>query len=106
MDALATSTTRQRVREVLQNLPQGVKETYDQTMKRIEGQCEEDRTLAEQVISWLTYARQPLSIQVLGHALAVKPNMTEMNLDSVVPGMILTEVCAGLVVVENESNIV
>jgi hypothetical protein len=100
------TTNRQHVRRVLEDLPQEVNATYDQTMKRIEGQVESHRELAEQILSWITYARRPLSLEELQHALAVSPGMTEMNPDAVVDEMILTSVCAGLVLVDGESNVI
>jgi hypothetical protein len=105
MDSLAITTNRQHARRVLENLPSEVNATYDQTMKRIEGQVESDRELAEQILSWVTYARRPLSLPELQHALAVSPGMTEMNLDAIVDEMILTSVCAGLVLVDGESKV-
>jgi hypothetical protein len=106
MDSLARAKSRQHVRDILDNLPGGVNAAYDQTMKRIEGQGEDDRELAERVLCWITYALRPLSIEELRHALAVKSEMTKMNFDALVPEAILTSVCAGLVVVDKASNIV
>ena len=49
MDSLATTISRRDLRKGLENLPIEVNATYDETMKRIEGQIEGDRKLAEQV---------------------------------------------------------
>jgi hypothetical protein len=75
-------------------------------MKRIEGQPVGDREIAERVLSWITYARRPLSLEELQHAVAISSEMTEMDLDAVVEETILMSVCAGLVVVDKQNNIV
>jgi len=56
MDSLATTISRKELRKGLENLPEEVNATYDETMKRIEGQIDGDRKLAEQVLSWIIYA--------------------------------------------------
>ena len=106
IDSLANKESLQHVRDVLDNLPERVNAAYDKTMKRIEGQAEGDRELAERVLCWITYARRLLSINELRHALVVKAGMTKMNFDALIPEAILTSVCAGLVVVDKERSIV
>jgi len=106
MDSLATKSSRKRVREALDRLPKEVDETYKQAIQRIEGQCEDDWKLAKGVFSWITYARRPLSVKELQHALAVTSQMSEMDLDAIVDADILTSVCAGLVVIDEETSII
>jgi hypothetical protein len=106
MDSLATAISRKAVRISLKSLSTDMTSIYDETMKRIEGQVEGDRTLAEQVLSWTIHARRQLSLEELRHALAVSPGMTEMDTDGLVDETILTSVCAGLVVIDKQSNLV
>jgi hypothetical protein len=54
MDSLMSLPTRGHIKKALQNLPKGIKgldETYEQIMKRIEGQEKGFRELAKQVLS-------------------------------------------------------
>jgi hypothetical protein len=83
-----------------------VNATYDEAMARIEGQVEDDRELARRVLSWITYARRPLSLNELQHALAVSPGMMGMDSEAIVDGPFLILVCAGLVVIDENSNII
>jgi GPI inositol-deacylase, winged helix domain len=106
MNSLAATISCRHVRTVLENLPEQVNTAYDQTMERIEGQIKCNRELARRVLSWMTYACRPLSLKELRHALAVSPNMAEMDPEALVPEMILTSVCQGLVVVDRESDTV
>ena len=100
MDALVTMSNLRRVREVLENLPAGMRATYDQMMERIEAQDKHDRQLAERVLTWITYACRPLTILELQHALAVSPDMTDWEPDALDDEMMLISVCAGFVVVD------
>jgi len=106
MDSLATTISRWEVRKALEKLTKEVRDTYDETMKRIEGQIEGDRKLAEQVLSWIIHAYRQLSLEELRHALAVSAEMTKMEPDALVDETILTSVCAGLVVVDQQSGLV
>ena len=53
MDILANKINGREVRKACQNLPKDTSEIYDETMKRVEGQTENRRTLAKHVFSWV-----------------------------------------------------
>lgn len=106
MDSLVSKTNRRAVRRALANLPKEVDKTYDAAMERIEAQIDDDRELATRVLSWLAYSLRPLSVRELQYAVAVKPEMTEMDLDSIEDEELLTSVCAGLVVIDEQSTII
>lgn len=57
------------------------------------------KTSQKASIVWVIYARQPLSLGELQHAVAT-PWMTDINPESLVPKTLLTSVCAGLVVID------
>ncbi|KAJ7581457.1 hypothetical protein C8J56DRAFT_1057439 [Mycena floridula] len=105
VDSLASKHSRKALRASLQTLPKEINNSYDETMIRIKSQGEDDCNLALQVFMWLTYA-QPLKMRELQYALAVSPEMAEMEEDAVVDVELLTAVCAGLVIVEEVSIIV
>jgi hypothetical protein len=106
MDSLKSKSKRKAVRETLKRLPQELNDTYKEAMERIEMQCEDDRKLAERVLSWIVYAFRPLSLQELRYALATVPGMTEVEDDDLDDLDVLISVCAGLVIVDEESGIV
>ena len=62
--------------------------------------------LAERVLSWITYACRPLSYQELQHALAVTPQMTDMITEALMDKHLLIDICAGLVIIDEQSNII
>jgi hypothetical protein len=84
----------------------GIKASYDEAMERIRRQGEEDRDLADRILSWIVYAHRPLSLRELQHAVAISPQMAEMDCAAIVPVPILTAVCAGVVVIDGESSII
>jgi hypothetical protein len=82
MDSLMSQPTLGHIKRALLRLPQGVKgldETYEQAMRRIEGQEEGYRELAKQVLSWVTHAKRALSITEVQHALAIRADMADMD---------------------------
>ncbi|KAJ4857386.1 ankyrin repeats (3 copies) domain-containing protein [Trichoderma breve] len=108
LDSLKNKWTPKAIRTALEALPTGSEvytETYDAAMDRIKGQTG-SRELAIQVLSWITCARRRLTTLELQHALAVeisKPDLDEDNLPEIED---LVSVCAGLVTVDEESNII
>ena len=97
------------LRTALRKLPKG-SDAYDQAYKdaidRIEGQNENSRQLAKQVLSWITCAKRPLTTLELRHALAVEIGDTELDEENVSEIEDMVSVCAGLVTVDEESNII
>jgi hypothetical protein len=106
MDSLTSKTNRRDIREALERLPVEVDATYDEVMQRIAGQTACDKTLAKRVLSWIAYSRRPLSLRELQHALAISSEMTAMDPDAIEDELTLTSVCAGLVVVDENSKII
>ena len=106
IDSLVSQRSAWAVRNALKNLPMEVNATYDEAMKRIRRQSAVDRKLAERVLSWISYSREPLSYQELQHALAITPQMTDMITEALVDKCLLIDICAGLVVVDNQSHII
>ena len=109
MDSIMSQPTRGDIKLALQNLPKGMKgldETYKQAMERIESQGEGFRKLAKQILSWVTHAKRPLSTAELRHALAVKADMAKLDEDFLPEVEVLSSICAGLVIVDEQGEIV
>ncbi|KAI9773772.1 MAG: hypothetical protein M1839_002005 [Geoglossum umbratile] len=109
IDSLMSKPTIGDIKLALQNLPKGMEGldiTYEQAMKRIDGQEEGFRELAKHVLSWLIHAKRQLTATELQHALAVRIGMKELDKDFVPEVGVLLSICAGLVTVDKESNII
>ena len=92
------------MRNTLRNLPTEVNAIYDEAMKQI--QTAVDRKLAKRVLSWITYSCRPLFYKELRHALAITPQMTDMITEDLVDECFLIDICAGLVVIDDQSHII
>ena len=75
-------------------------------MKRIEGQVKDSCELAKQVLSWITCAKRPLTTLELQHALAVEVGESALDEENLPEIKDMVSVCAGLVTVDEESNII
>ncbi|KAI9770862.1 MAG: hypothetical protein M1839_003025 [Geoglossum umbratile] len=108
-DSLRDKNTKKKVQRTLDKLSKGstaLDQAYDQAMKRIEGQLPEKSALARSVLSWISYAERPLTTGELCHALAVELDEDELDPDNIPDVEDLVSVCAGLVTVDQESNII
>ena len=94
------------VRTALDNLPEEMDDTYDEAMERIERQDDNRKQLAGRVLSWIIYVVRPLSVKELQHALAVVPDSTNIDPEDIIDDEILTSVCSGLVVIDEERNVI
>jgi len=79
---------------------------YDQARERINGQQSDLRALAIQVLSWITFAREPLTTLELQNALAVEDDATELDTENLPDIQDMITICAGLVTVDEESDII
>jgi ankyrin repeat protein len=106
MDNLATKPSVRAIREALKVIPRKLEETYDLVMQRISDQNEDDANLARRLLSWLTYSVRSLTVVELQHALAIEPGQDHLDSDSLIDEEIMLSVCAGIVTVEDESNLI
>ena len=102
-------TTESDVRSTLGSLLTGSNvydQAYNEVIERIIQQDADGEKLAKQVLSWITCAKRPLITVELQHAIAVKPEMSEFDKQSQPDIKDVVSVCAGLVTVDKESNII
>ena len=77
---------------------------YDETLSRITTQLPGYRDLAIKAISWIALAQRSLTIRELEHALAVEPEDEEFDEDNIQDMEMIRSVCAGLVVLDEETG--
>lgn len=105
MDSLVSKPTCKAVRKALRTLPSTLDQTYEEAMTRIDGQIEDCRDLAYQVLSWLSYANRPLTVDEVRHALAVEITESALDPKNLPDEDILVSVCAGLATIDQPSGI-
>ncbi|OBT47113.1 hypothetical protein VE00_03058 [Pseudogymnoascus sp. WSF 3629] len=109
LDSLKGKKSPKAIRATLNKLPTG-SEAYDyaykDAMERIEGQLPDEEELAKQVLSWITCAKRPLTTSELEHALAVEIGQSQFDEENLCKVGDMVSVCAGLVTVDEESDII
>jgi hypothetical protein len=123
VDSLRDKINIKKVKHTLQKLSKGFKssqgprdldkayqeaydEAYAEAIKRIDSQLAGKVEVAKKAISWITYAGRPLKTWELCHALAVEPGEEELDQENIVDVEDIVSCCAGLVTVDEESNII
>jgi ankyrin repeat protein len=109
MKNLSAQPTKGHIKEVLQHMAKGIDtldNTYEQVMGRIEDQEKPIREIANRILGWIVHAKRPLSTTELQHALAVRFRTEKLDTDYCPTAHVLQSVCAGLVTIDKESNII
>ncbi|KAI1074797.1 hypothetical protein F5B20DRAFT_426973 [Whalleya microplaca] len=106
LDSLVGIRSPKAVRAALAKLPSGTFETYDEALKRIDAQVVDQVELAKQTLSWIVCAHRPLTTTELRHALAVEIGEPELDDENMSEIDDIISVCAGMVTVDIESDIV
>ncbi|KAL0942303.1 uncharacterized protein CTRU02_200189 [Colletotrichum truncatum] len=79
---------------------------YEEAMRRIESQIEDQTVLAKDALSWIVCARRPLTTVELQHALAIEKDTAELDEDNVTDLEDVVSACAGLVSIDKESDVI
>ncbi|RYP77300.1 hypothetical protein DL769_003449 [Monosporascus sp. CRB-8-3] len=108
-DSLLDKRTPKEVKSTLARFSNGsaaLDGAYGDALQRIEGQLDGDYERAKKVLSWITFAKRPLTTAEVCCALAVEPDEAELDLENIPDVEDLVSVCAGLVVVDQESAVI
>lgn len=79
---------------------------YNAAMQRIENQASRDIDLARLILSWIACSKRPLTSLELRHAAAVDIKTESLEEEDLADVDDLVSVCAGLVIVDQESDTV
>ncbi|KAJ7108251.1 ankyrin repeat-containing domain protein [Mycena epipterygia] len=106
IESLATKNTIKAIRDALQHLPKDLNQTYDEAMERINRQNEDDTQLAKLALTWVAYAKRPLSVAELREALAIDPDASTLDVNDLLDINIVLSVSAGLIIVDETMSVV
>lgn len=109
LDSLTGKRSPKAVQTALKNLVKGFAaydHVYKDAMERINGQIKDQEELAKQVLSWIIYAKRPLAIIELQHALSVEVSESQLDEANIPEIEDIVSVCAGLVTIDEESGII
>ncbi|KAF2470523.1 ankyrin [Lindgomyces ingoldianus] len=108
-DSLLDKRTPKDVKLTLGKFSKGstaLDDAYKEAIQRIEGQLPRDNQQAKTVLSWITYAQRPLTTAEMCCALAVEQDEEELDPENIPDVEELLSICAGLVIVDEESAII
>lgn len=106
---LSSEVTKKGLREALHTLPASLDYLYENILQKISSQMSEDAELANQVLMWLGFSYRPMSLRELQHALAVthiQPGETYLDEELLISTNVISGVCDGLVMVDEETDII
>jgi ankyrin repeat protein len=108
MDTLAKKAKRSKraVRDAVNELPKELDDTYREAIRRIKGQDEDDVALAEQVLAWVCLCYEQVNVPQLQQALATQQGYSYDDQESLIDPDDFISVCAGLVAVDKERQVV
>ena len=106
LDHVLQQLTKIEARRALEALSQTLDDAFRTTLDRIRGLPNAHRDLASRAMMWISFARRPLTMAELQHALATQEDQTDFEMDNVVPSRYILESCAGLVQYDGDSGLV
>lgn len=109
IDSLRKTPSVKSIKSALKALPTGssaYNDTYNATMERINSQDSGFQTLAKQVLTWLAYTKERLTLTQLQHALGVEIGSSALDEENLPDIECLISACAGLVAFDEHSHII
>ncbi|RMJ19346.1 hypothetical protein CDV36_000932 [Fusarium kuroshium] len=107
-ESLIGKMTAKAIRRTLESLPTGsdaYDSAYEEVMNRIEDQNKDKRDMAKKALLWITCAKWRLTKPELQEALAVELGETKLDQDNLPNMKDVASVCAGLVTIDEDSDI-
>ena len=99
---LCDAASDEAIREILENLPEGLYDTYTRIFKKIAKTGSKATIL--KIMMWIVCARRPLSVEELQEAVAFDSHDTSWNADKIPVGDKMIKFCHGLVVRDTENS--
>ncbi|KAI8724317.1 hypothetical protein NCS52_00000500 [Fusarium sp. LHS14.1] len=104
MEHLCSCSTLKKVRSSLDSLVGDMEAFYGKAFQRIEDQQGDDRHLAIKALSYVFYAKRPLKLDQLLHALSIEPEDIDFDETALTVPHILLSVTAGLLQIDEQTN--
>ena len=111
MDRIFDTRTIKEIKLALSSMSGKLDELYREALIRIRKQAGNDGQLGMRILSWITHAKRPLSVDELRYGLAVEysdvhEDLEEFDEDNLLSPGSLFDVCAGLVIIDPNSQVV
>ncbi|KAL8893733.1 MAG: hypothetical protein Q9192_004980, partial [Flavoplaca navasiana] len=106
VDCLASKTSVKALKKAMKNLPASLDDLYNDAIRRIQSQNQDDRELANKALRWAAYTYRPLGVKALLEALAIEPRETDLDREAIPPLGLILDVCASLLIFDEQSEAV
>ena len=101
---LKTKLTKRSLRLALENVTNSVGEIYKDSYAIILAQPGAIASLAQKVLSWVTFTYRPLNLAELQHALAVESGDTDIDLEALPDEDVLVSSCGTFITYDRNTN--
>jgi len=99
-------TSLAKARRFLRALPERLDEIYDTIMERIDAQGPSWAAVARQILRWVFYAFEPLTLAQIQEALGIEPGITTLDIDNAPDRSLLLSVCDEMITFQTENDTV
>lgn len=99
MESLKSALSNDDLRIQLRELPTGITPMYDMILSRIRNQPQPHARFAIEILCWATFARGPLAIEEIQHALSIDPVSCKFSAGRLCSTEDIRDLCLGLVTV-------
>ena len=114
IDQICLARTVKQIKNRLNSMPREIDSLYRETVDRIKKQPGDDGNLGMRILGWMTHTRRPLTVDELRYGLAVEYDEADeaaeeakiLDYDNILPAQSLVDVCAGLVMINPQSQVV
>ena len=106
IEAVTQEDNLEDLMAALSKLPQDTDVIYKDALQRIRNQKSQRARRAEQILMWITFVQRPLMFSELLYALAIRPGDQKLVKDRLPKKEMLLSACCGLVIVDEESQII
>ena len=105
LNALVLKPNDYAIEMTLDSLPDSLDPTYDEVIKRIEERDPFLASTARKLITWISLAERPLSIEELQYALAIEPEDTHLVSSRVLRRDACFEICPEILELQREDTL-
>jgi ankyrin repeat protein len=104
LDGILQQTTTSELKQYIQDLPDGLSSTTNLILNKIAAQPPNRAELARRVLTWLSYAKRPLTLSEIQEAAGITPDSAIIDIEKMAPAWAIEETCMGLVVVDPDTD--
>ncbi|KAK6984941.1 ANK-REP-region domain-containing protein, partial [Favolaschia claudopus] len=106
LEALDAAPNTKAFQHALETLPTDLYHTYENIFNRIECLHDTQKEIVQSALVWVANAKRPLTAMELCEAIAIELGTTTFNKDSITGIQKIISLCAGLIILDEQSSLV